>query len=118
MSKYLFLFDLDSTITKKGILPQIAKTIGMHDEVNKITQLAMAGHVSFEKNFKERVNLLKDIPISVVNDIVSQIPLNPLIVDFICKNNNNCKIITSNLDVWIDGLMKVIGVENNYFCSN
>lgn len=28
-----------------------------------------------------------------------------------------CYIVTGNLDVWIEGLMKRIGMENNLFCS-
>lgn len=32
MSDYIFLFDMDSTITRKEVLPEVSKRIGKLDE--------------------------------------------------------------------------------------
>lgn len=32
MSRYIFLFDLDSTVTKQEILPTISKRLGIYEE--------------------------------------------------------------------------------------
>ena len=56
--------------------------------------------------FLRRVEILSDIPVSEVNDIVSDIPLNSNIVEFIKENRERCYVVTGNLDVWISRLIE------------
>lgn len=114
---YIFLFDLDSTITRKEILPQISEKINKLSEMRYLTEAAMHGEIPFKISFLKRVDILKDIEISVVRDIVRNIPLNEHIAGFIRKNADRCYIVTGNLDVWIEDLMKDLGVSNHVFCS-
>ena len=117
MSRYVFLFDLDSTVTRQEILPTIAQSNGRDKEMREITESTMRGMIPFKQSFLKRVNLLKDIPVSQVSHIVENIELNKKVVDFIQKYKDRCYIVTGNLDVWIMGLMKRIGMESNVFCS-
>ena len=117
MDKFIFLFDLDSTITKKEILPTIAKEIGKQHELQVLTEKTMLGEIPFKESFIERVNILKDIPVSRVNEIICSIPLNSQIEQFIKANRQRCYIVTGNLDIWIHDLMIKIGMEHNYFSS-
>ena len=41
MSEYVFLFDLDATITKVEILPEISAEIGKDKEMRELTERAM-----------------------------------------------------------------------------
>lgn len=117
MSDYIFLFDMDSTITRKEVLPEIAQKINRLDEMRRLTEATMRGEIPFRTSFLQRVKILSDIPVHEVNKIVSEIPLNTAIVDFIRQNSDRCYIVTGNLDVWISGLMKKIGMENHCYCS-
>lgn len=117
MSDYLFLFDLDSTITKVEILPTVAKLAGCEEKMRELTEHSMYDAVPFRQSFTERVELLKDIPVSTVRKAIEDIPLHEQLVEFIRENKERCYIVTGNLDVWIDGLVKRIGVEGNVFCS-
>ncbi len=117
MSKYLFVFDLDATITKKEILPEIARRIGIEPEMREMTEAAMSGNASFESSFRERVALLQDIPINEIQQIVSEIPLNDLIVNFITQHIELCRIVTGNLDVWIYKLLQNLRMETSFFSS-
>ena len=117
MSDYIFLFDMDSTITRKEVLPEVAKKINRIEEMRRLTEATMMGEIPFRTSFLQRVEILSDIPVQEVNQIVSEIPLNDSIVNFIQKNRNRCYIVTGNLDVWINGLMKKIGMENHCYCS-
>lgn len=45
MSNYIFLFDLDSTITKKEILSTISEEIGKLDEMRKLIEATMRGEI-------------------------------------------------------------------------
>lgn len=117
MSDYIFLFDMDSTITRKEVLPEIAQKINRLDEMRRLTEATMRGEIPFRTSFLQRVKILRDIPVHEVNKIVSEIPLNTAIVDFIRQNSDRCYIVTGNLDVWISGLLKKIGMENHCYCS-
>ena len=116
-NNYMFLFDLDSTITKAEILPTIAKKNNKEAEIREITEKTMMGDLLFEESLEKRVDMLKDIPVSEVANIVEEIPVSNQLVKFLNENRENCYIVTGNLDVWISKLMKKIGMEGHYFCS-
>jgi phosphoserine phosphatase len=115
--KRAFCFDLDGTLTEQEILPEIARNVGIHEEIDILTKITMQGLMTFDKSMKLRVKLLSVIPVSEVNKIVSKIIINPHLQKFIQDNRENCFIITGNLDVWVDSFIK----ENfgcGYFSSN
>lgn len=117
MSDFIFLFDLDSTVTKKEILPEISAEIGKTQEMNRLTEATMRGEIPFKTSFLRRIEILKDVSVSNVNEIVKNISLNENIADFIQKNRDRCYIVTGNLDIWISGLMKKMGINNHVYCS-
>ena len=117
MSEYTFLFDLDSTITKQEILPTIAKQLGVYNQMKELTESTMRGELPFKQSFLQRVDILKDIPVDIVSELISHIELNDLLVEFMRQNRERCYIVTGNLDVWIDKLVKRIGMINNIYCS-
>ena len=117
MSRYVFLFDLDSTVTKQEILPTIAKRLGIYEQMSALTEKTMQGEIPFKQSFLQRVDLLKDVPVSEVCAMVEKIQLNDRLVKFLKRNHDRCYIVTGNLDVWIEGLIKRIGMEKNVFCS-
>lgn len=117
MSKYIFLFDLDSTVTRQEILPTIAREIGIYEKMCSLTERTMRGEIPFKQSFMQRVGLLSDIPVSEIKRMTAEIELNDRLVDFIRANRERCYIVTGNLDIWIEDLMKKIGIEKNVFCS-
>ncbi len=117
MSRFIFLFDLDSTITRQEILPTVAKKVGIYEEMRLLTEKTMLGEIPFKKSFLQRVELLKKIPVSQIQEIVENIELNDKLVSFIKDNKSRCYVVTGNLDVWIEKLVEKIGIEKNVFCS-
>lgn len=117
MGKYIYLFDLDSTITKQEILPTISKEIGAYEEMSKLTERTMRGELPFKLSFLRRVDILKQVKVGDVSEMIAGIPCNEELVEFIQKNMNRCYIITGNLDVWVAGLLKKLGMERNVFSS-
>lgn len=117
MSDFIFLFDLDSTISKLEILPTISKKIGKQKEMRELTEATMRGEIPFKSSFLNRVKLLSDIDVSDVNRMVSEVPLNEEIANFIIENKERCYVLTGNLDVWISGLMDKLGLKNHVYCS-
>lgn len=66
MSDYIFLFDMDSTITKVEVLPTIANEIGRLQEMRELTEATMRGELPFKTSFLERVKILGDISVKKV----------------------------------------------------
>lgn len=117
MGRYKFLFDLDATITKLEILPEIARRIDCVEQMQELTERTMSGEIPFDRSFTERVNILKKIPVSTVQQIILQVPLHQELVRFIQEHREDCYVVTGNLDVWICRLMEKLGLEGHYFCS-
>lgn len=76
MSDYIFLFYLDSTISKKEILPTISSKVGKQEEMLNLIEATMRGEIPFKSSFLNRVELLKEIDVSEVSSMISSIPLN------------------------------------------
>lgn len=117
MTEYIFLFDLDSTITNLEILPTISEKIGKLEEMRNLTEATMKGEIPFKNSFLKRVNILSEINVDEVQNIVERIPLNNEIARFIIENKERCYVVTGNLDVWICKLMNKLGVTNHVYCS-
>jgi phosphoserine phosphatase len=76
--KRLFLADMDSTMIGQECIDELADFVGLKAEVSEITERAMRGEIAFEPALRERVALLKDLPVSVVDEIMaSRITLTP-----------------------------------------
>lgn len=76
--KSLFLADMDSTMIGQECIDELADFVGLKREVSEITERAMRGELAFEPALRERVALLKGLPVTVVDDIIkSRITLTP-----------------------------------------
>lgn len=113
--KVAFCLDLDGTITREEILPLLARDLGLFEEMLALTEATIKGVIPFERSFKLRTMILNAIPLSRVQEIVRQVALSPLIVDFMQSHRENTFIVTGNLDVWLKSLVEKIGVRT--FCS-
>ena len=75
--KKLLVCDMDSTIISSETLDEIAKHAGIGEQVCEITDKAMRGEIDFNSALTERVKLLTDMPISVLNEIAESTDFNP-----------------------------------------
>ena len=70
--KKLFLADMDSTMIGQECIDELADFAGLKAHVAKITERAMRGEIEFEPALRERVALLKDMPVSVVDKVLEE----------------------------------------------
>ncbi|MBA9061545.1 phosphoserine phosphatase [Methylobacterium fujisawaense] len=70
--KRLFLADMDSTMIEQECIDELAGTLGLKDHVATITERAMRGEIAFEPALRERVALLKDIPVGAVDGLIAE----------------------------------------------
>jgi len=76
--KRLFLADMDSTMIEQECIDELADAAGLKAHVSAITERAMRGEIAFEPALRERVALLKGLPVGIVDDLIeSRITLTP-----------------------------------------
>src|SRR4029077_20866494 len=68
--KKLFLADMDSTMIGQECIDELADFAGLKAHVAKITERAMRGEIEFEPALRERVALLKGMPVGVVDEVL------------------------------------------------
>ena len=64
--KSLLICDMDSTLIGQECIDELADFAGVKDRVSEITERAMQGEIGFEGALTERVSLLKDLDLSVL----------------------------------------------------
>ena len=70
--KKLFLADMDSTMIRQECIDELADFAGLRARVAGITERAMRGEIEFEPALRERVALLKDLPVSAVDEVLAK----------------------------------------------
>lgn len=70
--KKLFLADMDSTMIGQECIDELADFIGLKAHVAAITERAMRGEIEFEPALRERVALLKGLPVNVVDEVIEK----------------------------------------------
>ncbi|CAN7324971.1 phosphoserine phosphatase SerB [Rhizobium rhizogenes] len=70
--KKLLIADMDSTMIGEECIDELAAEVGLKDKVATITARAMNGEIAFEPALRERVALLKGLPISVVDEVIAK----------------------------------------------
>ncbi|MDN3398161.1 phosphoserine phosphatase SerB [Psychrobacter sp. APC 3426] len=71
----LACFDMDSTLIEQEVIVELAKTAGIGEEVEAITEAAMRGEIDFDESFAQRVALLQGISTDVLDEICSRLTL-------------------------------------------
>ena len=70
--KTILLADMDSTMIEQECIDELADFAGLKAHVAAITERAMRGEIAFEPALRERVALLKGLPVSVVDEVLEK----------------------------------------------
>ncbi len=69
MTKFLVVFDVDSTLINDEAIELLAARAGKREEVAEVTERAMRGELDFEASLRERVLTLKGLDASVLEEV-------------------------------------------------
>jgi len=69
LTKFLVVFDVDSTLIEDEAIELLAERAGKRSEVAAITERAMRGELDFSASLVERVETLKGLPESVLGEV-------------------------------------------------
>ena len=73
----LLVMDVDSTLIQEEGIDLLGEAAGVGEKVAQITEKAMRGELDFEAALKERVQLLKGLPLSIFDEIAEKIHFTP-----------------------------------------
>jgi phosphoserine phosphatase len=115
--KKLFLADMDSTMIGQECIDELADFAGLKAHVAGITERAMRGEIAFEPALRERVALLKGLPVGVVDDVLKQrITLTPggreLVATMRAHGGYTC-LISGGFTLFTNAVAAMIGFQEN-----
>jgi phosphoserine phosphatase len=115
--KKLFLADMDSTMIGQECIDELADFAGLKAHVAAITERAMRGEIEFEPALRERVALLKGLPVSVVDEVLAKrITLTPggreLVATMRAHGAYTC-LISGGFTLFTGAIAAMIGFQEN-----
>jgi phosphoserine phosphatase len=115
--KKLFLADMDSTMIGQECIDELADFAGLKAHVAAITERAMRGEIAFEPALRERVALLKSLPVSVVDEVLKQrITATPggrqLVMTMRAHGAYTC-LISGGFTLFTNAVAAMIGFQEN-----
>jgi phosphoserine phosphatase len=115
--KKLFLADMDSTMIGQECIDELADFAGLKAHVAAITERAMRGEIAFEPALRERVALLKNLPVSVVDEVLKQrITATPggreLVMTMRAHGAYTC-LISGGFTLFTNAVAAMIGFQEN-----
>ena len=115
--KKLFLADMDSTMIGQECIDELADFAGLRAHVAGITERAMRGEIEFEPALRERVALLKDLPVSVVDEVLAKritpTPGGRELVMTMRANGAYTCLISGGFTLFTDAVAAMIGFQEN-----
>jgi phosphoserine phosphatase len=113
--KRLYLSDMDSTVIGQECIDELADFVAMKPRVAEITERAMRGEIEFEPALRERVNFLKNLPVTVINDVIEKrITLTPgatTLVATMRKNGAHTCLVSGGFTQFTEKIAAMIGFD-------
>jgi phosphoserine phosphatase len=115
--KTLFVADMDSTVIGQECIDELADYAGLKAHVAAITERAMRGEIAFEPALRERVALLKGLPVSVVDDVIEKrITLTPggrALVATMRRNGGYTCLVSGGFTLFTSRVAAMIGFNED-----
>src|SRR6266487_5838547 len=115
--KKLFLADMDSTMIGQECIDELADFAGLKAHVAGITERAMRGEIEFEPALRERVALLKGMPVSVVDEVlkkrITPTPGGRALVATMRAHGSYTCLISGGFTLFTSAVAKILGFQEH-----
>ncbi len=115
--KTLFVADMDSTMIGQECIDELADYVGLKAHVATITERAMRGEIAFEPALRERVALLKGLPVAVVDEVIRErITLTPgarTLIATMRQNGGTTCLVSGGFTLFTSRVGAMIGFDEN-----
>jgi phosphoserine phosphatase len=114
-AKKLIIMDVDSTLISQEVIELLGAKAGAEEEIRGITERAMAGEIDFEASLRERVALLKGLPLSVIDEVRAEISLTPgakTLVSTLQKLGHTVAVVSGGFINVIEPILATLKIEH------
>jgi phosphoserine phosphatase len=115
--KKLLLADMDSTIVTGETLDDLAAYAGLKDEVAGITQAAMEGKLDFHGAIRQRVRLLKGLPVEKLHETLAETQLSDGALTFVktmVSHGAKCVLVSGGFSFFTEKISLKCGFHCNH----
>jgi len=115
--KKLLLADMDATIVTTETLDELAAKAGIKDQIAGITARAMNGDLDFHTALKERVGLLKGLPLSALHETLEETVLcegAKELVQGMCDAAAKCVLVSGGFTFFTGAVAAMCGFHHNH----
>lgn len=113
-AKKLVVLDVDSTLIQQEVIELLANHAGVGERVKEITDRAMNGEIDFKQALQERVGLLAGLPISIIDQVRSEITLTPgarTLIRTLKKLHHKVGIVSGGFAEVITPIAQELGID-------
>src|ERR1700683_3353330 len=107
--------DIDSTMIGQECIDELADHAGFKDRVAAITERAMRGEIEFAPALRERVALLKGLPVTLINELIAErirlTPGGPALVATMRANGAYTCVVSGGFTAFTERLAAMIGFD-------
>lgn len=115
--KHLLLADMDSTMIQQECIDELADEAGVGAHVAAITRRAMNGELDFEAALRERVGLLKGLPVvtidRVIRDRITLMPGGPELLATMKANGAHAALVSGGFTAFTGVIAARLGFDEH-----
>lgn len=115
--KKMLLADMDSTMIQQECIDELADEAGVGPYVADITKRAMNGELDFESALRERVGLLKGLPVSVIDQVIRDritlMPGGPVLLATMKANGGHTALVSGGFTAFTGAIAARLGFDEN-----
>ena len=115
--KRMLLADMDSTMIQQECIDELADVAGVGDRVKDITARAMNGELDFEAAIRERVGLLRDLPETVIGQVldtrITLMPGGPVLLATMKADGAYAALVSGGFTAFTAAVAGKLGFDEN-----
>ena len=115
--KKLLLADMDSTMIQQECIDELGVVAGVGDYIKAVTARSMRGEIDFEEALKERVALLKDLPETVIQQVIDTrltfMPGGKVLLATMKKHGAYTALISGGFTAFTSHVSQALGFHEN-----
>jgi phosphoserine phosphatase len=112
--KRLLVADMESTIIQNEMLDELADFVGLREQVAEITRRAMNAELDFAAAVRARVDLLKGLPASVLDESMKRVTLMPGARELVATMHANgayCALVSGGFTYFTHKIRQQLGFD-------
>lgn len=118
LRKKMLLADMDSTMIQQECIDELADVAGVGDYVKDITARAMNGELDFDDALRERVALLKGLPVSIIEQVMSEritfMPGGDILLSTMKSNGGYAALVSGGFTAFTQKVAAHLGFDENH----